>query len=338
VESYLEHFPEDRVLVVDNNPVRGEPGWAPDCEAERAWLADHPAVVVVDNPVSPGDLPWGRTHGAGIDRALAWCRANGGRVLIHFEPDCLIRGRRWRDNLVGALAAGAWMAGSFRQRHGPIHPTPSAWLVAEVRASFSIHAWGGPDEAHPRFPELIDRAALADDQSREVTWIRWARCWDTGHKAWFEAALHDRTALVDTPDFKHYWHGSIDPQSERTLRRRFPEVAPYLDRGRARRRGLPVEHCPFREDTDDPAVARCQLVRDLSGVREPSWSVVARDACEACCASVRPARDRVNPVVAALLYDLADRILERGGVHGCDAATAAALRDRFEDELDLELP
>src|SRR5262245_65863364 len=90
VESYLEHFPNDRLLVVDNNPRRGEAGWMPACARERAWLAAHPGVVLVDNPAPPDGVLRNRTHGAGMDVALAWCQSAGSRVMVHFEPDCLV--------------------------------------------------------------------------------------------------------------------------------------------------------------------------------------------------------------------------------------------------------
>src|SRR5262249_49259367 len=99
VESYLEHFPGERLLVVDNNPRREEIGWLPDCARERAWLTSHPAITLIDNPQPPDGLLQNRTHGAALDVALQWLRHHGAGVMVHLEPDCLVTSRQWRDNL-----------------------------------------------------------------------------------------------------------------------------------------------------------------------------------------------------------------------------------------------
>jgi hypothetical protein len=338
VESYLELFPGDRLLVVNNNPRRGEPGWYPYCEGERAWLVSHPGVILIDNP-RHGPLPDGRLdHGGGMDVALAWAREHGAGVLVHLEPDCLITGRQWRENLLRALAQGAWMAGGLRQSHGPIHPTPSAWRVAEVRASFRIGSWA-EEERHPRFAELVHLAALEADRSPEGRWIRNIRYWDTGHRAWFAAAVHDRAALVEIPGFRHYWYGSVWRRfSETTLAAEFPELRRFLERGRARTPFRRVEECPYRDAGAAGAeVACCRLLLQLIGTTEASWGAVRREACVACCALPRPSPDRLNPVVASLLYGLTEEVVRLGGVPGCAAAAAADLRSRAENEVDLEL-
>jgi hypothetical protein len=340
VESYLAHFPEDRLVVVDNNPRRGEEGWLPECDRERAWLAVHPGVILIDNAATPDGLLMNRTHGAGMDLALAWCRRRRARVMMHFEPDCLVGGRQWRDNLLGALERGAWMAGGVRQCHGPVHPTPTAWRVDEVRASFTITPWKGGDEKHARFADLVDPNALKNDSSPMGIWIGWTRHWDTGHKAWFEAAIRDRAALVETPGFTHYWHGSHTRRlSETALADRYPEVRPYLERARSRVKLPPVEQCAVRGQpcrAGHVEVACCGLLQELSGVEEESLCMVARDACAACRAAFPPSVHEMNPVVASLLFDLAGRVLDRGGARGCNAEQAAALQRKAEANLDVD--
>jgi hypothetical protein len=340
VESYFEHFPEDYILVVDNNPRRGEVGWLPECTREREWLTAHPGVIMIENPTPPDGLLKNRTHGAGMDLALAWCRSYGARVMIHMEPDCLISGRQWRDNLLGALGRGAWMAGSVRQRHGPIHPTPSAWQVEEVRASFTITPWKGLDEQHARFATLVDPAALKNDTSPMGVWIGWTCHWDTGHKAWFEAAIHDRAALVETPGFTHYWHGSHDKRlSEESLATRYPQLRPYLERAHSRVKPFPIELCSYRDrcrEVGDEQFARCRLLQEVSGVDEDDLCLVRRDACVACSATFAPSAQEVNPVVAALLFDLTGRVLARGGVPGCDLERATALQRHAEANLEVD--
>ncbi|HEX7375533.1 MAG TPA: hypothetical protein VF278_00395, partial [Pirellulales bacterium] len=48
--SYLRCFPEDRVLVIDNNPHKEEPGWEPACEEERSWLANRDDINLIRHP------------------------------------------------------------------------------------------------------------------------------------------------------------------------------------------------------------------------------------------------------------------------------------------------
>jgi len=339
VESYVEHFPEDHLLVVDNNPRRGEAGWLPECAREREWLSAHPRVILIDNPAPPDGLLENRTHGAGMDLALTWCREHGANTMVHFEPDSLVTGRQWRDNLLEAFDHGAWMAGGVRQPHGPIHPNPTAWRVDEVRASFKIAPWEG-DQEHPRFSELLDLKALAEDISPMGIWIGWSRYWDTGHKAWFQAALHDRAALVSTPGFTHYWHGSHDRRfTESALSARYPELVPFLDRGRSRLRQACIGECRHRDRprvTGGVEVAICRLLQKLSGANEEALCLVRRDACAACRTSFTPSAAALNPVVASLLFGLACQVLDRGGVLGCSAEKAAALRQHAEANLDVD--
>ena len=45
-------FPEDRLLVVDNNPRPGETGWSAAFRRERSWLSSHPRVNLIDDRVT----------------------------------------------------------------------------------------------------------------------------------------------------------------------------------------------------------------------------------------------------------------------------------------------
>ena len=157
-----------------------------------------PRVILVHNP-GPD-----RTHGAGLDLALQWCRERGAEAMLHFEPDCYITGAEWYRELIAAVEHGAWMATTFRKSWGPLHPCPSIWNVREVRASFR-RADGRPEAAHPRFAELVDVARFERDV-RLTPEAKWR--WDTGLKAWFEAALAGRAVQVSGKGITHYWRGS----------------------------------------------------------------------------------------------------------------------------------
>jgi len=208
IGSFLAQFPDQEILVVDNNPRRSDPGWEPECEAERQWLADHRRVRLLPNPGAD------RSHGAGMDLALAWCRENGVAAMLHFEPDCYISGATWYRELVEAIGGGAWMAATHRLSWGALHPCPSIWSVADVRASF-CRADGSIDVPHPRFPELVDSEAYRRKIGIDMHTTRWK--WDTGQKAWFEAAIADRAVKVSRAGFAHYWRGSQTRQEDPSL-------------------------------------------------------------------------------------------------------------------------
>jgi hypothetical protein len=143
-----------------------------------------------------------------MDLALEWCRAHGVDAMLHIDSDCRISGTGWYHNLVGAIARGASMASCARKPWGPLHPSVSIWDVHEVRASFE-RADGLADAQHPRFPELIDVARFSrepDVPGGDPLRTPWK--WDTGIKAWFEAAIRDRAVLVPGPGIAHYWYGS----------------------------------------------------------------------------------------------------------------------------------
>jgi hypothetical protein len=204
LRSYHHYFPADTVVVVDNNPDEGDPGWDAECEAERRWLAHYPWARVLKNESAD------KRHGAGIDVAVEYCRSMGAECLLHFEPDCLISGVEWYDELWRGIDQGAWMCGAMRQCYGPIHPTPSMWRVQAIAASFADQPRGS-DPQHPRYAEVFDYETLMnrvrDESADRGVW--WTIHWDTGQKNWFEAAVRDRAVLAGaTTDFRHFFCGS----------------------------------------------------------------------------------------------------------------------------------
>jgi hypothetical protein len=335
IASYLEHFPADRILVVDNNPRRGEPGWEPDCERERYWLRAHPRVDHVVNTLTPCGSNGERLHGLGIDLAVQWCRDRGADVLLHFEPDCVIEGRRWRENLLRAIESGSSMAGSHQKAYGSIHPTPSAWRIDRVRTTFS--GWErAADSRHPRYSELIDLEKLRAEVEPLGLWPWWEQFWDTGEKAWFEAAVQDAATLVDAPDFRHYWNGS----GARSLGRggllaRHPELERWFRAADAQVPPRQVEQCPYWAPTLEEHAGRasCDLLAQWLGRGSPSLYEVPRTACEACSASFPPSAYDWNPVVASLVVRACEHIIERGGTPSCPTRRARELVARAEQDV-----
>lgn len=205
LRSFHRHFPGQQVLVIDNNPVAGEPGWEPACDEEREWLSACPGVTLVHNPLAD------RRHGAAIDLALAICREEHADFMLHFEPDCHILGTAWYELLTRPMLEGAWMSGMTRQHYGPLHPCPSMWRVDHDWASF-LDQPRGDDERHPRYHELFSLESLVTSVERycppAIPW--WRKNWDTAQKNWFHAAVHDRAVRVPhTKDFRHFWGGSL---------------------------------------------------------------------------------------------------------------------------------
>lgn len=103
---------------------------------------------------------------------------------------------------------------------------------------------------------------------------------------------------------------------------------------------LPVNECPFRESLPDgrgPNRGFCRLLKQLSMVHNTDMCEVRLDACEACCRSSAPSQVHLNPVLGSLLHTLAEDILARGGVAGCNADEASRLKAFAERSLDVEV-
>ena len=97
--------------------------------------------------------------------------------------------------------------------------------------------------------------------------------------------------------------------------------------------------CPYREpivDTVDDELAVCALLRQVSGVSDADLYRVKRDACLSCCQWHRSTESNLNPVVASLLYQLSDYVVQRDGVDGCDKQKGIALRDFAAENLPYD--
>ncbi len=97
------------------------------------------------------------------------------------------------------------------------------------------------------------------------------------------------------------------------------------------------ENCRFRiplPAAGDAAVARCEAVATLVGSDGDDFCIVQRDACEACCKSLKHG-ERLNPVIASLAYRAADEISRRRGADGRKAKAAEELKGRLRDHLAL---
>jgi hypothetical protein len=123
IGSFLAQFPDQEILVVDNNPRRSDPMGA-ECEAERQWLADHRRVRLLPNLAD-------RTHGAGMDLA-SWCREHG--VAATFGPIAISARRGYRELAAGIGAGARWRHPRKTRGRPSLSEYPS---VADVRTSFA---------------------------------------------------------------------------------------------------------------------------------------------------------------------------------------------------------
>jgi len=222
LNSFWAHFPHFRVLVVDNNPREDEPDFFPIHAEERDWLQQHPFLIVIEQPHQP------RTHGRAIDCGLQWCRDHHIDCMLHLEPDCVITGTRWYENLCQGLDRGASMSGSHRKLYGPIHPTPSLWRVQDCHTTFDS-CERAADEQHPKFSEVFDLDWLLDAIRKTGGDLDfWETQWDTGQKAWFELAKDGRDhQACETDDFQHFWFGATT-SIQHTLNKH-PELNAYRE-------------------------------------------------------------------------------------------------------------
>ena len=99
-----------------------------------------------------------------------------------------------------------------------------------------------------------------------------------------------------------------------------------------------VETCPHRRllDHDGSERAECRLLRLISGVADESLAQVNADACRTCCESFPPTFERWNPVIASLLFELTQQVVDRGGALGCSATAAKALQTRVDLALEID--
>lgn len=268
--SFREHFPSWQVLIIDNNPVPGEDQWNARHETERLWIHAQPGVITVQ---TPGPV---RTHGTALDAAVEWCREQQVEFLLHLEPDCLVSGVRWYQNLCHGIDSGAWMAGSHRKAYGPIHPTPSLWRISKIQSSFD-YADRLPDEGHPRFSELFQRDWLLQriHEAQQDTQF-WRTTWDTGQKAWFDCAIADKAFQAESADdFEHFWFGSDSHLTEQQLTER-PELQRFQKSAMVGFRETDAGHAvgPFARSLGDLLV---QTLRN-TGIRTAVYAGCPRHA------------------------------------------------------------
>lgn len=92
-----------------------------------------------------------------------------------------------------------------------------------------------------------------------------------------------------------------------------------------------IDDCPYRRVTGN--TAHCDLVSELMGLSDPVLTLVERDACRACSDSFVPGPRDPNSVVASLLYQACETVLNSNGVPGLTAETAQEIQEFAEEHL-----
>jgi hypothetical protein len=214
IAGFNQHFPKNKLLVIDNNPLPGEAFdyWRQFnskevVEKEKEWLQKRNDIIFVRSDIETTNEPL--THGDGLNFARRWCLEHGFDAMCHFEPDCSITGRNWYERLKQGIDWGYWMCGLSQAPGHGIRPCPALWLLKPTKhIDFNIQP-KGEDVNHPRYDKLIAPGVYAKARGEEVVSF-YKTHWDTGIKLWFECAIRDK-ALCNPPtnaDFVHLWNGS----------------------------------------------------------------------------------------------------------------------------------
>jgi GT2 family glycosyltransferase len=207
LNSIFKFIPDCKILLIDNNPskfddINRKKSFANCldskdkilrshnlCELERKWFSSKSNIIVLKTEKR-------LDHGRAINLAAKWCWDNDIPIMIHLEPDCVITGKIWIENLLNALDNNYWMASGHQYPDGSLHITPSAWLI---KKSFQLNfdwAMKNKDLEDPIYPVVCD-------VSKTEGWHRIG--WDVGFKAWFEIAKLNKAKHIDAPDFIHFW-------------------------------------------------------------------------------------------------------------------------------------
>jgi hypothetical protein len=190
--SFRIHFPSDDILVVRHSQ---DPQELDIMNRHRAIIIDRSSKVMY--------------HGPTLDIVKTIVQHDYDTMTM-FEPDCLIQGRRWYENMQSAILDGAWMAGPSRKFGGVICICPCMWLISQIPYSFGndFRHEASNEEEFMRTFDLQD--CLTGELRDKPNWsdiYYYLYHWDTGQKNWYHAAKRNKATLTQNPDFIHFWQG-----------------------------------------------------------------------------------------------------------------------------------
>lgn len=210
ISGFVKHCSDIPLLVLDNNRSKQDDAnrefsfkfswirieysnYLVQSERERDWLKKQPQVILVRTPRF-------LYHGDAINYAMSWCADRHIQYLVHIEPDCLVFGSKWLDSLKNAID-GNWMASGHKFNFGPLHPTPSIWLVKKARHLDFLH------KSKDELPPPSDYKRYIDEDLMSTTNF----CkdyWDVGQYAWYLCARRGKARYVEVNDIVHFWRGT----------------------------------------------------------------------------------------------------------------------------------
>jgi len=169
---------------------------------ELNFLKDN-EVIVLEN--TSNNL----SHGKGLDIATAYARDQGYDAIFFIEPDCLISTKDWYKDILKCLESGKSMAACHKHDYGPLHPCGSGWIIKDIPHSFSGCVKNIEEVCNKNFRNLIDNIALCKNilkqnySNNQCYFFLYE--WDVGIRNWYTLARQNRTALVDSKGFHHFW-------------------------------------------------------------------------------------------------------------------------------------
>ena len=169
------------------------------------------------------------SHGYGLDLAVKYASGIYDNIIF-IEPDCIVKGRKWFDNIEVALLDYS-MAATFGHIHGSLHPCGSGWRITDIPGSFKLCDKTSDEIFHEKHQSLIKMDILMQD----ITSKKYSNAlchffvysWDVGIRNWYLLALKDKTIKVDGDDLLHLWHSHQIPLKENVWNN--PWIKSYIE-------------------------------------------------------------------------------------------------------------
>jgi len=175
--------------------------------------------VVINSGDSYDDLGSYNSHGAGIDAAVEYIkRYQIADYIIHIEPDCIITGHKWLDDLNNQVKfSNCYLCGFTPTANtssiAPFHICPSIWKVDQIPDTFMIRHRKGDQSNNFNilsYNKLVKQLYESNVPEYGV-WI-WFHYWDTGIKNWYDIASTGKVTILDKCEgFHHFYYGRYRP-------------------------------------------------------------------------------------------------------------------------------
>lgn len=205
ISNLRKYLPKEKIVVIDHNNIK----------EERDFLLSQ-QVTIIENT---GE----KSHGAGLDLGVEWCRVNKFDAMVAIEPDCKITDRKWYDKITNEVDGGYYLAGVHRLDFGPIHPCGTCWSIDKIRFSFKpcLKSTELNDKEYlflfneKKYYDFLNYIGDNHPYVEEENSFRdgclfsyWVHRWDCGLRNWYDMASQGKERVVEVNDFLHYFCGS----------------------------------------------------------------------------------------------------------------------------------